>query len=289
MAGFFLYEILCYLCTKFKILEMKKIIIILSFAAACLCSCSETDYQKEAENRIQAFNEECMSIFGNEELSDEAKEDLVEDRYDAVAEELWELAEAALKKHNDDSVAVYMVGLVAQLDVTDAEGILGYIEKLGPNAQADPMIQKMKKSYEKKNATAAGSKFVDFEVMQPNGKTAKLSDYAGKGQYCLVDFWASWCGPCKREIPNLKKVYEKYGKKGLRMVSVAVWDNPQASIDTAKAYGITWDHIVDAQHVPTELYGIEGIPHILLIGPDGTILKRDLRGEGIKEELEKYF
>ncbi len=268
---------------------MKKIIIILSFAAACLCSCSETDYQKEAETRIQAFNQECMSIFENAALSDEEKEDSIEEIYNAVTEELAELAEAALKKHNDDSVAVYMVGLIAQLDVTDAEGILGYIGKLGPNAQADPMIQKMKKSYEKKSATAPGTAFIDFEVRQPDGKVAKLSDYAGKGQYCLVDFWASWCGPCKREIPNLKKVYEKYGKKGLRMVSVAVWDKPEASLDTAKAYGIVWDQIVDAQHVPTDLYGIEGIPHILLIGPDGTILKRDLRGEGIREELEKYF
>lgn len=69
---------------------------------------------------------------------------------------------------------------------------------------------------------------------------------------------------------------------------MAVWDQPQASVDTAKAYGVNWKEIIDAQTVPTELYGIQGIPHIILFGPDGTILKRDLRGEGIEEEVAKY-
>lgn len=104
----------------------------------------------------------------------------------------------------------------------------------------------------------------------------------------LVDFWASWCGPCKAEIPNVKKVWEKYAGKDFDVLSVAVWDEKQASIDTAAAYGVKWNQIVDAQSLPTEIYGIQGIPHIILFGPDGTILKRDLREEKIEAEVAKY-
>ena len=89
----------------------------------------------------------------------------------------------------------------------------------------------------------------------------------------------------KKEIPNIKRVYEKYAGENFDVLSVAVWDDPQASVDTAAAYGVNWAEIVNAQKIPSDLYGIEGIPHIILFGPDGTILKRDLRGSSIEKEV----
>ena len=144
-------------------------------------------------------------------------------------------------------------------------------------------------SIKARKATAEGMHFIDFSVMQPDGKTAKLSDYVGKGKYVLVDFWASWCRPCKHEIPNVKAVYDKHHGKDFDVLSVAVWENsPKESLDTAKAYGVTWNQIVDAKNVPTDIYGILGIPHIILFGPDGTIIKRGLHGEAIEEEVARY-
>ena len=93
----------------------------------------------------------------------------------------------------------------------------------------------------------------------------------------------------KAEIPNIKAVYDEYHNKGLEVLSVAVWDRPEATKDTAKVYGVNWSQIINAGQVPTELYGIEGIPHIILFGPDGTILKRNLRGEEIGQEISKYI
>jgi thiol-disulfide isomerase/thioredoxin len=107
-----------------------------------------------------------------------------------------------------------------------------------------------------------------------------------------VDFWAPWCGPCKREIPNLKAVYDKYAGKNFDILSIAVWERQpvQVTIDTAAELGMNWSHINNAGSVPTEIYGVEGIPHLMLIGPDGTILKRGFHGaEGINAAVAEYL
>ena len=118
--------------------------------------------------------------------------------------------------------------------------------------------------------------------------TVKFSDYIGKGKYILVDFWASWCGPCIREIPNIKDVYATYGGDKFDILSVAVWDKLEDTKRAAEELELPWNQIVNAQQIPTDLYGIDGIPHIILFGPDGTILKRELRGPAIAAEIAKY-
>lgn len=270
-------------------MEMKRIIVPVIMACAMLASCQEPDYQQQIKDKEDAFSQYYMGVLKDEALSDDQKEEQINAEYDKLGEEVEAIVKKALKKHNNDSLAVKMVQVMAQWEFTDDEGILGIIETLGPDAQAMDELVALKNLCQRKLQTAPGTKFVDFAITQPDGRVAKLSDYAGNGKYCLVDFWASWCGPCKREIPNLIEVYKEYAPKGLNMVSVAVWDKASDSVRAAAEHGIVWYQIVDAQKVPTDIYAIQGIPHILLIGPDGTILKRDLRGHGIQEELEKYF
>ena len=89
-------------------------------------------------------------------------------------------------------------------------------------------------------------------------------------------------------LKDIKKVYETYAGPEFDVLSVAVWDKKEDTIKGAKDLGIVWNQIIDAQNIPTDIYGIQGIPHIILFGPDGTIVKRELRGSAIEAEVAKY-
>ena len=128
--------------------------------------------------------------------------------------------------------------------------------------------------------------FKDFEITYGDGTSKKLSDYVGKGKYTLVDFWASWCGPCIRETAVIKDIYNEYGPKGLEVLGVAVWDEPENTKDAIEKHQLPWPQIINAQTVPTELYGISGIPCIIIFGPDGKILSRDKQGDALRADVK---
>lgn len=139
-------------------------------------------------------------------------------------------------------------------------------------------VAKLRSALEQKKKTQPGNKFVDFTITN-DSTSQSLSDYVGKGRYTLVDFWASWCGPCIRETKVLKQIREEFQDKPLDILGVAVWDEPANTEAAIKRHDLPWPQIINAQSVPTDLYGISGIPCIILFGPDGTIISRDLQGE----------
>ena len=147
-------------------------------------------------------------------------------------------------------------------------------------------VQRYLESAERREALQPGGKFADFEVTY-NGKTERLSDYVGKGKYVLVDFWASWCGPCIRQTAVLKDLYSKYKDKGLEVLGVAVWDEPENTLKGIEEHALPWHNIINAQTIPTDLYGITGIPCIILFGPDGTILSRDKQNDDLRADVDK--
>lgn len=140
--------------------------------------------------------------------------------------------------------------------------------------------------------TAVGKKFVDFTLRNTQGKEEKLSDFVGKGNFTLVYFWASWCGPCRMEIKGaLTQFYEKYNGKGLQVIGVAVWDKPADTEAAVKQMNIPWHVMADNHYtsVPTDIYGIAGIPHIMLIDPSGTIILRGLQGEELVKAIDELM
>jgi len=145
---------------------------------------------------------------------------------------------------------------------------------------------KLLSSLEQKEKTQPGNKFIDFSITNDT-ITQRLSDYVGKGRYTLVDFWASWCGPCIRETRVLKQIREEFKDKDLDILGVAVWDEPEDTEKAIKRLGLPWPQILNAQSVPTDLYGISGIPCIILFAPDGTIISRDKQGEELIQSVRE--
>ncbi|WP_300704564.1 TlpA disulfide reductase family protein [Bacteroides sp.] len=150
-------------------------------------------------------------------------------------------------------------------------------------------VKEIIKRLEVLSNTAEGKLFVDMPGESVDGKEIHLSDFVGKGNYVLADMWASWCGPCRDEIPNLAEIYNEYKDKGLIVLGIATWDKPERILKAIKELNITWPQLLDTQEQAMKQYGINGIPHIILFSPDGTILARDLRGDNMKLKVKEVM
>lgn len=136
--------------------------------------------------------------------------------------------------------------------------------------------------------TAVGKMFTDIEGVDfETGEMTKLSTMIN-GKVALVDFWASWCSPCRQEIKNnLKRIYETYRDKNFVLVGVDVWDKPDAHRKAVEQMSIEYPQLIDESMESTTNYGVNGIPHIMLIDENGVIVARDLRGEAIEKAVSK--
>ena len=230
------------------------------------------------------------------ELDDSLAEDVRSIFEDAIFQqffaELDEIPKFYLKEHPNDALGamVFYIWMQNQYDHSsgqfqEASQLVGdYVLNFGP-------VKQMAEFLEKTEKTAVGKPFVDFTVEKGDrdGTSVSLSDYIGKGKYVLVDFWASWCMPCRKEAPVIAEVYKKYGGSRFEVLGVAVMDKREDTLKAIEDDGIGWPQILDAQAMPLELYGIQSIPHIILFGPDGTILARELRGQALKDKVAEVM
>ncbi|MDL2244135.1 AhpC/TSA family protein [Parabacteroides sp. OttesenSCG-928-J18] len=120
-----------------------------------------------------------------------------------------------------------------------------------------------------------GNKYVDFEIISPEGESLRISDYVGKSDYLFIDFWASWCGPCLAEMPHLKEVYNKYSNEGLTVIGVSVHDNESSWKNALRKTDTPWLQFIASDDVSKEIYEtykITGIPYNILIDKNGVII-----------------
>ena len=253
------------------------------------------------EGYVQRYRTTQQEISQNPEMTDEQKKEAIEKFYEEFFPEYTDHNVKSFTENTDNFVALFALqNLRGELEDVQLDSLLNL---LVPALQEHSYVKGMQEALKARINTAEGKPFVDFTVNsvvgmtrsvppQPKYAEVKFSDYVGKGKYILVDFWAPWCGPCKREIPNLKAVYDKYAGEKFDILSIAVWERQpvQVTIDTAAELGMNWSHINNAESIPTDIYGVEGIPHLMLIGPDGTILKRGFHGaDGIEAAVAEYL
>jgi len=166
-----------------------------------------------------------------------------------------------------------------------------------PQLKADPVIaeafknsRKSKEDHEQKNKnTVLGTQYKDFSLLTTDGKVKKLSEYIGKSNYVLLDFWASWCGPCIAEMPNIKRVYDKYKDKGLEVISVSIDQHKKPWIDALGKIDQNWVQLqcskADIEKLQ-EAYNFYGIPYVILINKQGIIENINMGGDYLDQLMQ---
>lgn len=183
---------------------------------------------------------------------------------------------APIRRLNAETNADIIEPALARLEATSAEAKEMVADYRKSTAEAKEKRERMKE----------GNPAPDFTFLNVKGKKVSLNKY--KGKVLLLDFWASWCGPCRAEIPNMKKYYAAYKDKGVEFLSVSIDAKKEAWTKAMKEEGMAWQQgwTTDAGKEVMNTYQFGGIPYIILIDKQGNIYKKNLRGEEIKAAID---
>ena len=269
-------------------LENGKINVALAKGNDSATGTANNDAYQELRSKINDISKKLNAIYesmGDSTLSDEQKE--AKQKEGTELQEQYENAiKEAVQKNITNPVGVFLFKQTFYNNSTAENEAL--LQQVPANFQNDETIVRIKELTETQKKTAIGTKFIDFEMETPDGKAVKLSDYVGKGKVVLVDFWASWCGPCRREMPNLVEAYAKYKGKNFEIVGVSLDQDGAAWKESIKKLNMTWPQMSDLkfwQSKGAQLYAINSIPHTVLIDGDGTIIARGLHGEELQAKI----
>ena len=250
-------------------------------------------------NRMEAFNSLVQGVYDEYgKLGERLQgEDVSEDEIAEIRKEMEAVEnkfEEAIKSGvRDNADCAFGVFLLQQYSYNfEAEELAPILDEFMKHFPTNEAVVRTKENNDKVLASSVGKQFIDFEMNNLAGGTSKLSDFVKQNKVTLVDFWASWCGPCRQEMPNVKAAYEKFAAKGFGIVGVSLDRDEESWKKGVEDLGMTWPQISDLKYWDCEgaaLYGVRAIPATVLIGQDGKILARNLRGEALAEKIEELL
>ena len=196
--------------------------------------------------------------------------------------------------HEDDALGHWLLnsGFFRSMRDADQRAVLArlgpWLRSTGVARREIRRVEERAKLAEARRLTGKGAMFKEVEGTDLDGRSVALGDYVGRGKdYVLLDFWASWCRPCKREIPYLARLSKKFKGRGLTVVGIFVADTRENFAKAVANEGISWPQNFDSTNTARFLYGVTGIPQIILFDPEGRIVARNLRGEQMVKFVEE--
>jgi len=201
--------------------------------------------------------------------------------------------QAAVKKYviahpaSPGSAAVIVDRFVSYPNFPVAKELYALLSK---NVQQSAIASQITKALETDAKTGKGKVAPAIKMTDVNGKVVNLSDF--KGKYVLIDFWASWCGPCRKENPNVVAAYKKYHDKGFEILGISLDSKKEAWLKAIEADGLSWTHVSELKgwsNTAATVYGVKAVPASFLIDREGKFVGKDLRGEELNKTLEGLF
>ena len=271
-------------------LENARLQAVLNEEAPAVSGTPENDAFKALQDQVKGIRAKAEPLTDQLKSADEAVKEAAMEQYEAIEAEASQALKAYIEANCDKQVAAKVFS-DARYDLSD-EDQEAILAKANDTFKAVRGIDKMIEHLNILKNSAVGKKFIDFEMADAEGKMHKLSEFVGNGQVVLIDFWASWCPPCRADMPNLVAAYKQYKSKGFEIVGISLDSKADAWAKGVQDLGITWTQLSDLQgwkNAGAALYGVNSIPHTILVDKDGTILCKKLHGKEIAAKLEEIL
>jgi thiol-disulfide isomerase/thioredoxin len=223
---------------------------------------------------------------------DTKRQQQIKEEFDRGQQAIAQQVRAMMPDLGTSLTALYATNFLdAEQDFALFESLADRFAKEKPNARmTQAFVAQVRRMQAQKNGLAEGKPAPEIVLKDPNDKVVPLSSL--KGKYVLIDFWASWCGPCRKENPNVVRMYQKYKDKGFEIYGVSLDQNKAAWLNAIKADSLTWTHVSDLKfwnNAAAVTYGVQAIPFSVLIDPQGNILAKNLRGETLEAKLAEVL
>ena len=256
---------------------------------------SETQNElQKLQEKLDAMDKQAMVVYNqameSAKLGEKVKSDslmkLANDAFAKIDQEQKDY----IKLNPASFVSPYLLSQV-YYDM-EADVLEGFLSGLDPKLDSVPILVSLKERVLKLKTIAVGQIAPDFTMNDTAGNPVKLSDIYSKNSYTLIDFWASWCGPCRRENPNVVATFNSYKSKGFGVFGVSLDSNKDKWLKAISDDQLTWPHVSDLKYWKNEaaaLYAINSIPSNLLVDKTGKIIGRNLREEKLREKMAELL
>ncbi len=242
-----------------------------------------------SKDRSQALQQEFMAArqSGNQEKMQQLSQE-----YQSIMEQQQQYYRDFAFANNDNPVGAFLaMNMANSMEPSELEELVVAFEQNIPGHPyvkgMKEMLEPMKKQKEAKNAIQVGKAAPLFTLTDMDGNEVSVDDF--KGKYVLLDFWASWCRPCREESPNMVKAYKQFGGEDFEIVGVSLDKTSEPWLKAVKDDGMTWTQLHDPKGDVANIYGVESIPFTLLLDKEGVIIDRNLRGEALQNKLEEIL
>lgn len=245
--------------------------------------------QNEFQVKAQQLNTQYEAAV---EKKDAKRQQQIKAEFDAGQAAISQQVRAMMPDLGTSLTALYATNFLdPEQDFALFESMADQFAKAKPNSRmTQAFVAQVRRMQAQKNGLAEGKPAPEIVLKDPNDKVVPLSSL--KGKYVLIDFWASWCGPCRKENPNVVRMYEKYKDKGFEIYGVSLDQNKAAWLNAIKADNLTWTHVSDLKFwnsAAAVTYGVQAIPFSVLLDPQGNILAKNLRGETLEAKLAEVL